>query len=416
MEQPARSASVAKQHAAHTRRRKRTAEDVMAAPAPTVVAVVATAPTPELASGSESAGGSDSEAVGAEGAAAVGSGSESGSGSGSGSESGSGSGSASASGSGSGSGSGSESGSDAEGSYSSSESGSGSEIGGDKGKKAKTPSTEDPVMPTSAPPSPEDGAPLDLQHAAVAAVSALASPSTAQQEQFAEAPASELKLTPPPFVAAEYTARDEKAKMEEEQGVLSFDLIGNDGDRNNVERLVHLKNIFQKQLPNMPREYLVRIVFDMFNHRSLLIQKNKKVIGGICFRTFRDRGFIEIVFCAVMSSEQVKGYGSHMMNHLKEAMRQEGLLYFLTYSDNFAIPYFQKQGFTKEVTLPLEWWKGYIKDYDGATLMECVLNANVTNYTDIPSMIRIQREVLIIIFSSVNSFRRLLKICVLTSG
>lgn len=45
--------------------------------------------------------------------------------------------------------------------------------------------------------------------------------------------------------------------------------------------------------------------------------------------------------------------------------------YLLTYADNFAIGYFKKQGFTKDQKMAEYKWKGYIKDYDGGTLMEC---------------------------------------------
>ncbi len=50
------------------------------------------------------------------------------------------------------------------------------------------------------------------------------------------------------------------------------------------------------------------------------------------------------------------------------------------------------QGFTKSVSLPRDRWVGYIKDYDGGTLMECVINPHV-NYLDIPGLIARQREV-----------------------
>lgn len=49
------------------------------------------------------------------------------------------------------------------------------------------------------------------------------------------------------------------------------------------------------------------------------------------------QGFTEIVFCAVTSSKQVKGYGTHMMNHLKDYSTQKGIKHFLTYADEFAI-------------------------------------------------------------------------------
>ena len=48
--------------------------------------------------------------------------------------------------------------------------------------------------------------------------------------------------------------------------------------------------------------------------------------------------------------------------------------YFLTYADNYAIGYFQKQGFSKIVAMPKERWVGFIKDYDGGTLMECYIH------------------------------------------
>lgn len=53
--------------------------------------------------------------------------------------------------------------------------------------------------------------------------------------------------------------------------------------------------------------------------------------------------FAEIAFLAVTSSEQVKGYGTRLMSHLKEHVKTAGIRYFLTYADNFAIGYFKKQ-------------------------------------------------------------------------
>jgi len=40
------------------------------------------------------------------------------------------------------------------------------------------------------------------------------------------------------------------------------------------------------------------------------------------------------------------------MNHLKEQAKREGLRYFLTYADNYAIGYFRKQGFSKTLGMP----------------------------------------------------------------
>ncbi|KAG6623667.1 Histone acetyltransferase [Phytophthora cinnamomi] len=186
-------------------------------------------------------------------------------------------------------------------------------------------------------------------------------------------------------------SRDDMAKMEEDSGRLKFDVITNDGTDEHMIQLTTLKNIFAKQLPKMPKEYIVRLVFDK-NHRSMLILKNgTHVIGGICYRPFEKNHFAEIAFCAINASDQVKGYGTRLMNHLKEYVKTKNITHFLTYADNYAIGYFKKQGFTKSVSMARPNWYGYIKDYDGGTLMECTIHTQI-NYLRITSMIHMQRE------------------------
>lgn len=46
------------------------------------------------------------------------------------------------------------------------------------------------------------------------------------------------------------------------------------------------------------------------------------------------------------------------------------------------------QGFTREITLPRERWVGFIKDYDGGTLMECIIHPKVP-YTDLVNLFRV---------------------------
>lgn len=122
----------------------------------------------------------------------------------------------------------------------------------------------------------------------------------------------------------------------------------------------------------------------------MLVIKKDKVVGGICFRPFLPQRFAEIAFCAITASEQVKGYGTRLMNHTKEAVKMDGITHFLTYADNYAIGYFKKQGFTKQISMTPERWVGYIKDYDGGTLMECTILPQV-NYLAIPAMVAAQK-------------------------
>lgn len=209
-----------------------------------------------------------------------------------------------------------------------------------------------------------------------------------QSQSTDKAPDAATTVAPAPIMIS----RDDMAKMEEDGGLVKFDVITNDGTPEHMVQLTTLKNIFAKQLPKMPKEYIVRLVFDR-NHRSMVILKNgTHVIGGICYRPFLPNHFAEIAFCAINAADQVKGYGTRLMNHLKEFVKQEGITHFLTYADNYAIGYFKKQGFAKVVSMPRPNWFGYIKDYDGGTLMECTIHYQI-DYLRITSMVHKQRKV-----------------------
>jgi len=191
------------------------------------------------------------------------------------------------------------------------------------------------------------------------------------------------------------TARDEIARSEERRGLIEFHVIGNTltqkPSRQTTIWLIGLQNVFSYQLPRMPKEYITRLVFDS-KHRTLVLIKDGRPIGGVCFRMFPTQNFTEIVFCAVSSNEQVKGYGTHMMNHLKDYHTKHGILNFLTYADEYAIGYFKKQGFSKVIKVPKEDYTGYIKEYEGATLMHCMLNEKIP-YREFSLVIKRQKEI-----------------------
>ncbi|WVZ58996.1 hypothetical protein U9M48_009206 [Paspalum notatum var. saurae] len=188
-----------------------------------------------------------------------------------------------------------------------------------------------------------------------------------------------------------YSAREEGLKREEDSGRLKFLCYSNDDVDEHMIWLIGLKNIFARQLPNMPKEYIVRLVMDR-THKSMMVIRNNIVVGGITYRPYASQRFGEIAFCAITADEQVKGYGTRLMNYLKQHARDaDGLTHFLTYADNNAVGYFVKQGFTKEITLDKERWQGYIKDYDGGILMECKIDPKLP-YVDLATMIRRQRQ------------------------
>lgn len=127
-----------------------------------------------------------------------------------------------------------------------------------------------------------------------------------------------------------------------------------------MRNLIDLKNIIAKQLPRMPRNYIVRLTMDR-QHEAMILRRKvtesstpasnqrSPIFGGCVFRPFHSQKFAEIVFLAISTSEQVKGYGTRLMNRLKAHAQTVGIQYFVTYADNNAIEYFRKQGFTKHL-------------------------------------------------------------------
>lgn len=192
-----------------------------------------------------------------------------------------------------------------------------------------------------------------------------------------------------------YTYKDRPSVVEEREGKIEFRVVNNDDSRDSMIILTGLKNIFQKQLPEMPKAYIARLVYDR-SHVSIAVVRNKlTVVGGITIRPFETHEFAEIVFCAISSTEQVRGYGAHLMNHLKDYVRSTTKIkYFLTYADNYAIGYFKKQGFTKDITLPKKVWMGYIKDYEGGTLMQCTMLPKI-RYLDSNKILSLQKAAIL---------------------
>ncbi|KAK4116720.1 histone acetyltransferase GCN5-like protein [Canariomyces notabilis] len=185
---------------------------------------------------------------------------------------------------------------------------------------------------------------------------------------------------------------EKPAVIEERNGEIEFRVVNNDGERESLIILTGLKCIFQKQLPKMPKDYIARLVYDRTHLSIAIVKKPLEVVGGITYRPFKGRKFAEIVFCAISSDQQVKGYGAHLMSHLKDYVKATSdVMHFLTYADNYAIGYFKKQGFTKEITLDKSVWMGYIKDYEGGTIMQCTMLPRI-RYLEMGRMLLKQKE------------------------
>jgi histone acetyltransferase len=82
-----------------------------------------------------------------------------------------------------------------------------------------------------------------------------------------------------------------------------------------------------------------------------------------------------------------------LMDHFKAHIRKTypDMWHFLTYADNYAVGYFEKQGFSKEIALDRSIWAGYIKDYEGGTIMQCTMLPKV-DYLTMFEIFKFQQE------------------------
>jgi histone acetyltransferase len=118
-----------------------------------------------------------------------------------------------------------------------------------------------------------------------------------------------------------YSERDAGARKLEEQGSIFFRVYKNDKTLDSMKKLIELKTIISKQLPRMPKHYIVKLIMDRHHESLCLIKKEgpkETIIGGCVFRPFREQKFYEIAFLAIITNEQVKGYGTRLTNHLKD--------------------------------------------------------------------------------------------------
>lgn len=79
----------------------------------------------------------------------------------------------------------------------------------------------------------------------------------------------------------------------------------------------------------------------------------------------------------------------YFKSHIKSAYPD--IMHFLTYADNYAVGYFEKQGFSKDITLDRSVWAAYIKDYEGGTIMQCTMLRKI-DYLDKTTLIAKQQQ------------------------
>ena len=71
-----------------------------------------------------------------------------------------------------------------------------------------------------------------------------------------------------------YLKRDSQIKREEDMGKIEFVVVKNDKTLQSMRNLIELKNIVAKQLPRMPRNYIVRLIMDR-QHQAMIIRRKQ---------------------------------------------------------------------------------------------------------------------------------------------
>lgn len=194
----------------------------------------------------------------------------------------------------------------------------------------------------------------------------------------------------------------------EKKGTLEFRAIKNDGKEKSFIALANFQQVVHLALPSMHKPYIAKTVFDPTHTSLVMIEKKKarihgkyheteKVIGGICYRPWENRKFVEMVYLIVDEDHRGGGYGAHLVNHFKDEIKSsfnEEVMDILAYADLTAVGFFKKQGFTRDVTLDKKLWVGVIKDYIQSGLMQCTMLEKI-RYVESARMILKQKETLL---------------------
>lgn len=167
------------------------------------------------------------------------------------------------------------------------------------------------------------------------------------------------------------------------EDLIEFRVINNNNLRESSRIVAGLKCIYQRQSPLLPESHIASLVNDK-NYISIAIVKPPfEALGGVTYRPFNERGFAQILFCAVSAGHCDKRYGADLIARLKDYIKATSpIKNLLIYTDTYAIGFFKKKGFTEEITLDESLYMGLIQEYEGATIMQCSITPQMTSSKD----------------------------------
>lgn len=167
---------------------------------------------------------------------------------------------------------------------------------------------------------------------------------------------------------------------------LNIQILSTANKNTSFETLLQIKYLFQKMLPKMPRDYIIRQVY---NEEHICVTLNEliegkenvyRIIGSVCYHPCFERKLVEIVFFAIDSDFHINGYGTFLFNCFKEITKVQYLLY-LKIHENFKSKNFIITDLSIFDNIELIDFKKLEIQY--FLPVEQIINSNVSNKKDI---------------------------------
>ncbi|XP_054711470.1 myb-like protein X [Uloborus diversus] len=123
------------------------------------------------------------------------------------------------------------------------------------------------------------------------------------------------------------------------------------------------------------------ILYILRRYYHIAVVKRRHVLGAASFRVFPGQNFCELAFYGTHPDESCKGIASLIMAHLKEFNRVcAKVTHLVACVPEPSVGYFLKQGFSREVTLPLSICENYLERPNQTTVLEFLINEDINYY------------------------------------
>lgn len=131
--------------------------------------------------------------------------------------------------------------------------------------------------------------------------------------------------------------------------------------------------IIHEEIPNIPINDIIKAHIRK-NERTIVLcaedEETNEIVGGLLYRTHKVYPFAELLLLAVTKKYQrARGIGSTLVDQMKELIPPSIYAIFVD-SDYRAIPFYEKNGFSENITIPAMFTEMYERDLTGSIFDE----------------------------------------------